>query len=252
MSMTPEEYRVAALRTEHTPRFINHACRNIEAIDTNAEQYDRARKHDQRLSRMMHAVLGMITELGELCDPLKKHLIYGATLDTKNLAEEIGDQAWYSNLFIDALEVRLASIWERNIAKLRARFPDKFTEEKALNRDLDAEKRALEGNDHQQEIRDRADWTNLDGDKTNNTPREEYLPLPAGRALEAIRERLDQDFAPTSKYPDAIVAAVDNLLKGYADRGRMLDEQTKVSTEALKELNGLRAKIKNFALSNGA
>jgi hypothetical protein len=34
---------------------------------------------------------------------------------------------------------------ERNINKLKLRFPDKFTEEKALNRDLDGERKILEG-----------------------------------------------------------------------------------------------------------
>jgi hypothetical protein len=33
----------------------------------------------------------------------------------------------------------------RNIAKLKARYPEKFTIENALNRDLDAEKAALQG-----------------------------------------------------------------------------------------------------------
>ena len=34
---------------------------------------------------------------------------------------------------------------DRNIAKLQKRFPVKFTEEAALNRNLEAERAALEG-----------------------------------------------------------------------------------------------------------
>ncbi len=33
---------------------------------------------------------------------------------------------------------------ERNIAKLQARYPDKFTQEQALNRDTDNERKILE------------------------------------------------------------------------------------------------------------
>jgi len=34
---------------------------------------------------------------------------------------------------------------ERNINKLKARYPDKFSQEKALNRNLDIERDILEG-----------------------------------------------------------------------------------------------------------
>lgn len=142
--MAPNHYKQAALRTENTPMFVEHARRGLSDTETAVEQWNRAINHDQRLSRMIHAVLGMITELGELCDPLKRHLIYGAMLDTKNMAEERGDQEWYGNLMNDALEVKLTDIWERNIAKLCARFPDKFTNEQAVNRDLVAEQKALD------------------------------------------------------------------------------------------------------------
>lgn len=146
--MTPEQYKQAALRTENTPKFICITeLRLDQATDgkPTQEQRDAARAMDHRLSRVMHAMMGMVTELGELMDPVKKHLIYGKPLDLPNLGEEIGDGNWYSSgVLCDALEMRLEDIWERNIAKLRVRFPDKFTEEQALNRDLDAERKALE------------------------------------------------------------------------------------------------------------
>lgn len=141
--MTPEEYKQAALRTENTPMFVEHARRKMDQADVSVEQWNRMVEHDQRLARMIHAVLGMITELGELCDPLKRHLVYGAQLDTKNMVEERGDQEWYGNLMNDALDAKLVDIWERNIAKLRVRFPGAFTNEQAVTRDLAAEQRAL-------------------------------------------------------------------------------------------------------------
>ncbi len=42
-----------------------------------------------------HAKLGLITEVGELADAYKRHEIYGKALDKVNVAEEVGDLAWY-------------------------------------------------------------------------------------------------------------------------------------------------------------
>ncbi len=43
------------------------------------------------------------------------------------------------------LDVDMSEAMERNIAKLKARYGDKFSAEAALNRDLEAERRALQG-----------------------------------------------------------------------------------------------------------
>lgn len=128
--MTPDQYKQAALRTEYTPPFISTG---------------QGVKHDYVLARIMHALLGKMSELGELSDAIKKHLIYSKPLDLVNLVEEIGDDSWYTSLILDALETNFEAAWEKNIAKLRARYPEKFTSELALNRDLDAERAALEG-----------------------------------------------------------------------------------------------------------
>lgn len=42
-----------------------------------------------------HMALGFCGEVGELLDAVKKSAIYGKPLDKVNLAEEIGDVAWY-------------------------------------------------------------------------------------------------------------------------------------------------------------
>ncbi len=128
--MQPQQYIQAALRTEHTPPFIT-TRHGVE--------------HDVVLSRVMHAMLGLVSEIGELADAIKKHLIYDKQLDLVNLVEESGDLDWYRALLADALGVGFEAAWEKNIAKLRARYPDRFTSERALTRDLDAERAALEG-----------------------------------------------------------------------------------------------------------
>jgi NTP pyrophosphatase (non-canonical NTP hydrolase) len=94
--------------------------------------------------------LGLVTEAGELTDVLKKYLIYGKPIDWTNVSEELGDSQWYTALAIDVTgEVVQGVTWEgifdQNIAKLKARYPEKFTEQAALNRNLESERRILEG-----------------------------------------------------------------------------------------------------------
>jgi len=185
---------------------------------------------------MGHMGLGLVGEMGEFVDGLKKSLIYGKPLDAVNLLEEVGDKAWYAANLLEELmispdvlqqgyaqglrevtmmhaaglpeqvdrdflrvahllsvnfllaatavqiqcvpgvpdykgvapnspeardciftfgqclgivcglfDIDMGSSLARNIAKLSARYPDKFTEAAALSRDLTAERTALEG-----------------------------------------------------------------------------------------------------------
>lgn len=95
--------------------------------------------------RLLHAGIGMATESGEFLDMLKKHLYYGKPLDKVNLAEEVGDLMWYCALAMDALGIDFNQVLETNIKKLAARYPEKFTEFDAENRNLDTERQILEG-----------------------------------------------------------------------------------------------------------
>ena len=84
--MTPDQYLQASERTEN--KFPN-------GIHLSAEQ-----------AEILHGVLGVVTEAGEIADVLKKHLIYGKTLDKVNLKEELGDVAWYVALLIRRLDTK--------------------------------------------------------------------------------------------------------------------------------------------------
>jgi len=46
-----------------------------------------------------HAILGIITELGELADCYKKYFAYGQPLDKENVCEELGDLIFYVVFF---------------------------------------------------------------------------------------------------------------------------------------------------------
>ena len=98
--------------------------------------------------RPIHAIFGLITEVGELADVFKRHIFYATPLDLTNVAEEVGDQNWYQAIMLSFAEVEeFAECQRRNIAKLKKRYPEKFTEQDAVERDLDAEREVLEGDD---------------------------------------------------------------------------------------------------------
>jgi NTP pyrophosphatase (non-canonical NTP hydrolase) len=102
------------------------------------------RLQDIHVVRLLHAVVGMVTEAAEAIDVLKKFIYYGKPLDETNLREEVGDSSWYERILADELGSSHLGIMLQNVRKLRQRYPDKFTEHKATNRDLDAERQVLE------------------------------------------------------------------------------------------------------------
>lgn len=146
---------------------------------------------------LLHASLGLITELGELTDIYKRNIFYGKEIDLVNVKEELGDIMWYlaiiyrefnyspsgvryitnqgaveliQDMLLTAINLNrldkkvcnhlkdqiinfgklhnftFEEILETNINKLKKRFPNKFTEYHALNRDLEAEREVLEIN----------------------------------------------------------------------------------------------------------
>lgn len=94
--------------------------------------------------RLEHAIDGCVTEAGEMQDAMKKAKYYGKTLDLVNLKEEAGDLLWYLAILFDELGTTFEIEQARVIAKLQARFPDKFTQECAETRDLVKERAVLE------------------------------------------------------------------------------------------------------------
>ena len=84
--------------------------------------------------RLMNATLGLAGEAGEFADSVKKIRFHGHAPNTDELIKELGDLLWYAALAADALGVPLAEVAERNVAKLRARYPDGFSEQASRER----------------------------------------------------------------------------------------------------------------------
>lgn len=129
--MQIDEYQQQANVTEWTPDFIR-----LEGATP---------EHNRMVAQLIHAFLGLSSEVGELADALKKHLIYGKTIDQINVLEEVGDLEWYCALALTAIKKTMEECMQKNIDKLRARYGEKFSQAAALSRDLNKERKALEG-----------------------------------------------------------------------------------------------------------
>lgn len=92
----------------------------------------------------IHMILGMVTEVGELADTFKKNMAYNKEIDWVNVEEEVGDITWYLVNFCSKNNIDIERCFDKNVAKLRARYPEKFSEEMATNRDLKKERETLE------------------------------------------------------------------------------------------------------------
>ena len=92
---------------------------------------------------IVHAIYGLCTEAGEISEALIKAAETGS-FDEVNLKEEAGDLLWYLAMLFRELDTDFDTVATTNINKLKARFPEKFTQDKAYNRDLGTEREILE------------------------------------------------------------------------------------------------------------
>jgi len=161
---------------------------------------------DPQLEKILHAALGLATEIEELL------VNYSGNIDHINVLEEIGDITWYLSVFyreypeienikvttnlevktpqdlimsmlkcilqiqdlikkklyynkpinqevmntlvatidsdirmyLSIYNLNIEEVWEKNIEKLRSRYGEKFSSERAINRDLETERTILE------------------------------------------------------------------------------------------------------------
>lgn len=136
--MTPDEYQKLAGRTE---------CNQVAASDRlSVEGQVPGPLRDLAMARVRlnHAVVGLAGEVGELAGAVEGWVYYGKDLDVKNVKEELGDLCWYIAEACNALGISLSNVMEANILKLQVRYPEKYTDDAAANRDLEAEAKALE------------------------------------------------------------------------------------------------------------
>ena len=117
-------------------------CEHLKAVykdSMTANDYQRmamrtAGDYASDFDMLRNAVYGLNGESGEVIDLLKKHEFQGHDLDRDKLIDEAGDVAWYLALLASALGVSLEEIMQKNVDKLKKRYPDGFDKDKSINR----------------------------------------------------------------------------------------------------------------------
>lgn len=137
--VSPSEYQHLARRTE---------CNQRAALERIAKP---GLTGDEQLRpvRLLHAVIGLMGEVGELAGAVERWLWYGQDLDVTNIREELGDGNWYAALAHNALDLDMLETMRANIRKLKERYPGSYNDLYAReeNRNRSFEREALEATD---------------------------------------------------------------------------------------------------------
>lgn len=161
--MNPTDYQNQASRTECVQ--ANSLARMNQNSPDPSEKVPNSHPSLSRI-RLNHVVIGLAGEVGELASQIQKAVYYGKPLDKTNMIEELGDVMWYVALACNALGVDLGNVMTRNIEKLRARYPEKWSEENAAeeNRDKAKELAALVAENHGKAVGQQIEekWNNPD------------------------------------------------------------------------------------------
>lgn len=122
--MKTEEYEKAAMRTDDGK--------------TTARLRAMMNKSAQELlpapGALIMGALGLTGEAGEVSDAIKKHVFHGHELSVDHLVKELGDVLWYVAFLCKTLNVSMEEVMNRNVAKLKERYPEGFSEEASRNR----------------------------------------------------------------------------------------------------------------------
>lgn len=141
--ITPDEYQALADRTRCSMEPVLTRISRVHDVLT--EQGHKNIPSDAG-QMVVHAIIGLTGEVGELTATLERYTYYGQPFDRSNLIEEGGDVLWYLAELFNALGISMKDVMLANLRKLAQRYPEKFDEVLALeeNRDRVAELLAIE------------------------------------------------------------------------------------------------------------
>lgn len=80
-----------------------------------------------------------------MIDPIKKTIFYGQAVDSASLIKLAVYYLRSILIFINQHQLNLLEICQKNITKLETRFPEKYEDFLAINRDTEAEELAIKG-----------------------------------------------------------------------------------------------------------
>ena len=125
-------------------KYIYYGKGSIPTDNRNCSSKELEKVTDDSFIRLLHGVVGVTTEATEMIEALSSYLLTEKELDLANISEENGDAYWYQAIINDVTNTEMNKVLQTNIEKLAARYPDKFSEQLAINRNLEVERTILE------------------------------------------------------------------------------------------------------------
>ena len=74
--------------------------------------------------QLINNALGLVGEVGEIVDNIKKEVYLGRVLSKQELAEEFGDALWHLMVLAKVYGFEAEGVAEANIEKLQRRYPN--------------------------------------------------------------------------------------------------------------------------------
>ena len=125
------------------------ACKRTGQLT--AERMANSFEAPQTCLSMLHAIVGLQSQLGDIVDIIGRHVFYGVPLDVPSILEETGDFLYYWDLLQDQLREKTCcnaindiTARDLNRKKLMLRYPNGYSEERYAKRNLTAEKALFE------------------------------------------------------------------------------------------------------------
>jgi len=120
---------------------IDKLMRKTADFHRSSGKYSRV-NYDSINFRVVHGLLGAVTESSEMAEHLLNYIKTGE-IDKVGIGEEFSDSDWYKAIIFDELGLEESVCRTNVINKLKVRFPDKYDDAAAANRNLEAEREKL-------------------------------------------------------------------------------------------------------------
>ena len=92
------------------------------------------RTYSDQETMLVWNAIGLAGEAGEVAELVKKGVFHNHSVDVNNITKELGDVMWYVAGIASTLGLNLDDIMEKNIAKLKARYPNGYSSAESVNR----------------------------------------------------------------------------------------------------------------------
>lgn len=79
-------------------------------------------RKDSHNMAVLHSIIGLTTEVGEVADAVKKAVYYEQPADIQNLIEEIGDIRFYLQALMNQYHIPEQVVLQHNASKLNRRY----------------------------------------------------------------------------------------------------------------------------------